>query len=130
MTINLKIKILPGAYAVCQLPPDSEALPPPAGESLYAVIRTSEELTVICPAGAAPLQAKIEPNWRVFKVMGPLDFSLVGILADLSGQLAAAGVSIFALSTYDTDYILVKAAQLAEAQAALVGAGHHINETL
>ena len=129
MTLNLKIIVLPGTIAVCQLPPGSPAPPPPGSDELYAFISTSEEVTVICREGAAPPGAKVEPGWCALKVMGPLDFSLVGILSALSGQLAAAGISIFALSTFDTDYILVKAEQLAGARAALTRAGHHILET-
>jgi hypothetical protein len=69
---------------------------------------------------------KREDGWRCLKVAGPLDFSLVGILADLSGTLAAEGVSIFALSTFDTDYLLVKAPDLPRAIQALQRAGHTV----
>jgi hypothetical protein len=83
---------------------------------------------VICLAEKVPEGAQTEPGWRVIKVIGPLDFALVGILAELAGLLAEAGISIFALSTFDTDYILVKEARLAAAQAALTRAGHQVQE--
>ena len=122
----LTIKVLPGDYAVCQLPPGTQLSDFPDGSDLYALIQTQEEVTVISPQEAAPSNAKIEPGWRVLKVVGPLDFSLVGILAQLGTCLADAGISIFALSTYDTDYLLVKAENLHAAREALTRAGHKI----
>ncbi len=72
--------------------------------------------------------AQVEGGWRVFGLAGPLDFALVGILADISGVLAESGISIFAISTYDTDYILVKEIRLRAAKAALVAAGYRVTE--
>ena len=69
---------------------------------------------------------KVEPGWRAFVVRGPLPFDLVGIFASIAGPLAEAGLSIFALATFDTDYVLVKAADVATARAALVAAGHEV----
>ena len=69
---------------------------------------------------------KAEDGWRTLKIAGPLDFSLVGVLAEASGILAAAKVSIFAVSTFDTDYLLVKAGRLDDARAALERGGHSV----
>ncbi len=86
--------------------------------------RTDAELSLVCPTRLAPADAeKREDGWRMFRVEGPLDFSLVGVLSRLSGALAQAGVGLFALSTYDTDYILVRGPQAARAEAALERAG-------
>ena len=81
--------------------------------------RTADELSIVCPEEQVPGDLTAERDWRAFKVEGPLDFALVGILAELSGALAAAEVSLFAISTYDTDYLLVRAGKLAEAKRAL-----------
>jgi hypothetical protein len=70
------------------------------------------------------MEGRIEPGWRAIKVAGPLDFSLTGILATLASPLAEAGISLFAVSTYDTDYVLVREVDLGRAQAVLRAAGH------
>jgi hypothetical protein len=90
------------------------------------VTRTDRELSVVCEEGAAPADTKREAGWRLLRVAGPLDFSLTGILAGIAAPLAEAGVSIFAVSTFDTDYIMVKQEDLAKALSALRAAGHAI----
>jgi hypothetical protein len=67
-----------------------------------------------------------EPDWRVLAIQGPLDFALTGVIAGLSGRLAAAAISVFVVSTYDTDYVLVRDADVSRAVAALRDAGHAI----
>src|SRR4051812_26318146 len=85
---------------------------------IVAVVRTAHELSGVCDADAAPADATvIEPGWAVLAVVGPLDLSLTGVLASISRPLADAGVSIFAVSTFDTDYILVRRADVATATA-------------
>lgn len=87
--------------------------------------RTDEELSVVCPTESAPKDALArDDGWRAFRVAGTLDLSLTGVLARLSATLAGAGVGIFAVSTYNTDYILVKRGQLPRAVDALTAAGH------
>ncbi|MBT3388812.1 MAG: ACT domain-containing protein [Chloroflexi bacterium] len=124
MTTSLRLSLLPSEYAVCQLPPDAEFPAWARGGELLSITRTSDELSIVCPAAQVPADVKAERNWRVIKVLGPLDFSLVGILASLAGELAQAKVSIFALSTYDTDYILVNANTIDRTIDALRKAGH------
>ncbi len=92
----------------------------------FSITRTADEVSIVCPEKDAPEGARVESGWRVMKVEGPLGFSLVGILASISAPLADAGVSIFAVSTFDTDYVLVKEASLEEAVSALEGAGHSV----
>jgi hypothetical protein len=122
----LSLTVLPGRYAVCRLPADAAAPPllPTAG--LLSVTRTSDETSIVCVEAGAPAGAQVENGWRAIVIAGPLDFALTGVLASLAGPLAAADVSIFALSTYDTDYILVRADQLETAAAALRQAGHEL----
>jgi len=123
----VSVRVLDGELAVCRLPAGAPAPPAPAGAELFAVTRTREELSVVCPAAHAPADATVEPGWRALCVLGPLDFGLTGILASLAAPLAAAGVSIFAISTYDTDYVLVREDALAAAVEALRGAGHVVS---
>jgi len=117
------LHLLPGSLAVARLSPEAE-LPGWAREGvLWASVRTREELSIVCEERFVPPEVRAERGWRAFQVEGPLDFSMLGVLAFIAGVLAEAGVSIFTLSTYDTDYILVKGAALERALAALQGAG-------
>lgn len=122
--IALRIALLPGEYAICQLPPDTNFPVWAVGGELISLTRSADELSVVCPAPQVPTDVKAERGWRAIKVLGPLEFSLVGILASLAGELAKAKISIFALSTYDTDYILVKANTIDRTINALRKAGH------
>ena len=94
-------------------------------EELCFYARTDQELSVVCPSAAVPegILAR-EDGWRAMRITGTLDFSLIGILAGISEVLARAGVGIFVVSTFDTDYILVKESQLSAAQTALIRAGY------
>lgn len=93
----------------------------------FFIGRTDSEISLVCPTSDVPKGATDrEDGWRGFRVRGPLDFSLTGVLAGLSGILADHGIPIFAVSTFDTDYILVKAGDLDRASGALKRAGHEI----
>jgi len=120
------LSLLPGHFAVCRL---SAADPVPAWASglFVSITRTAAELSIVCAQEHVPADAKHEPDWRILEVAGPLDFSLTGILAAIATPLAAAGISIFAVSTFDTDYVLVKHASLACAADALRAAGHAVD---
>ena len=120
----LRFTVFPGSFAVLRLGPDAdvpvELLVPP----FHSVTRTPAELSVVCPEGAVPDGARAETGWALLALAGPFPFEMVGVLASVLGPLAAAGVSIFALSTFDTDYVLVKRERLADAVGALSAAGH------
>jgi hypothetical protein len=90
----------------------------------FSVTATAEELSIVCSEKIAIKSDSTEPDWRCIKVVGPLEFSMTGVLARLSQALADANVSIFAISTFDTDYLLVKSDKLGEAIEALVGASY------
>jgi uncharacterized protein len=92
--------------------------------ALHAIVRTAAEVTVVCPADRVPRDVRAERGWRALAVEGPLDLALTGVLAALLEPLARAGIPIFAVSTYDTDHVLVRAQRLDEAVAALSAAGH------
>lgn len=123
---SLTLMTLPDRLAVCRT--TVEALEPNDFfyDTFWSVTRTPDEVSVVLPEADARPEWDIEAGWRCLKVAGPLDFSLVGILAELSRVLAAAEISIFAISTYNTDYLLVKEVDLAPAQQALRSAGHHV----
>ncbi|QJE74354.1 ACT domain-containing protein [Aerophototrophica crusticola] len=126
MPAGIPLTVLPGELAVCRLPPDA---PFPAwadGPGFLSLTRTAEELSVVCLADRVPDGVQAVAPWRALKVEGPLDFALTGILAALARPLAEAGISLFAVATYDTDYLLVKADMLDAAVAALRGAGHAV----
>ena len=91
-----------------------------------SITRTEDELSVVCPEEAVPEDEHSEGGWRVLRLEGPFEFSEVGVLASVVGPLAEADVSVFAVSTYDTDYVLVKAKQLEAAVSALRARGHEI----
>ncbi|HLI90742.1 MAG TPA: ACT domain-containing protein [Ktedonobacteraceae bacterium] len=105
----MKLIVLPDEYAICRLAPHydvpSWAL---ARRTFVSITCTADELSIVCPFSSVPQDIHCERGWRAIKVQGPLDFSLTGILASLAVPLAEGGVSIFAVSTFDTDYILVK----------------------
>jgi uncharacterized protein len=125
----LDLDLLPEEYAVCRLPPGTAVpnglLSGPDG-GVVSVTWTGDEVSILCRTDRVPEQATVETPWRCFRVVGPLDLALTGILASLVVPLADARVNVFAFSTFDTDYLLVPAVRLAEAVAALAGAGHRI----
>lgn len=115
--LHLKLTTLDCQLSVCQCPDVPADL---LGEGFCCITRTDDEISVVCETARAPRNATArEDGWRALKVCGPLDFGLVGILAHISSALADASVPLFALSTYDTDYVLVKEAALESAAAAL-----------
>lgn len=124
---SLRLTVVDVALAVCRLDP-TDPVPAWATEGPFvSVTRTPGELSVVCRDDAVPDGVRAERGWRALRVDGVLDFSLVGVLARLATPLANAGVSVFAVSTFDTDYLLVKEADLAAAVEALREAGHVVD---
>ena len=123
----MKLSVLPGRFAVCRLAPNAPLPASPADTSFWSLTRTRDELSLVCAEASIPSDClSVERNWCAFGVAGPLDFALVGILASLTATLAKAQISVFAISTYDTDYLLVKEETRAQAIAALREGGHMI----
>lgn len=122
----LPLELLPQSLAVCRLAPNAD-LPSwaNASASFLTISRTAEELSITAEQRVIPAEVPCERGYRGLRVRGPLPLDLIGILASLAGPLADAGISIFAISTYDTDYVLVKGADLEAARRALERAGHH-----
>jgi hypothetical protein len=123
---QLTLALIDDDFAICQLA-ISDTVPPWASAgTLVSVTRTADELSIVCSQDAVPPGVKCERGWRAIRVVGSMDFSAVGVLASLVGPLAEAGISIFALSTFDTDYLLVKQQALNAAVEALKQHGHAI----
>ncbi|WP_371363472.1 hypothetical protein SRRS_43640 [Sporomusa rhizae] len=124
--IKLKFKLLNDTLGVCKLD-SSEDVPRWAYQGeFFSITKTSDELSIVCSESGIPKDAVCERSWRALKIVGILDFSLIGILSIVSFVLAKAGVSIFAISTYNTDYILVKEKDLANALQTLRSEGFEI----
>lgn len=120
----MRLILLPDMFNISRLPPDTKIPGWCTEGDLFSITRTTAELSVVCRQENVPPGIQTEPGWRCFEVQGPLDFSLTGILSSLSAALATAGVSLFAVSTFDTDYILVKDADAAS--RAFSAAGHEV----
>ncbi|SRR5712692_654789 len=126
---SLELTLLRERFAVYRLAPDAAAPSWVAGDNFYSITRTAEELSVVVEESRIPAGVTSQLGWRVFQVRGPFAFSEIGVLTSLTGPLAAKEVSVFVISTFDTDYLLVFEEQLAHAIAALEQAGHTIHRS-
>jgi len=123
---HLTILLLPQNFSVCRLAADSSVPQWATRGALFSITRTADELSIVCESKYVPSSAKVEKGWRCFKLAGPFPFEMTGVLASVLDPLAEAGVSIFAISTYDTDHVMVKEKQLAKAIRAMKTAGHNV----
>lgn len=122
----LTMKLLNDFLSVCRLDKGQD-IPSWAYEGeFFSITKTDDELSIVCSQEHVPDDMVSETDWRALKVLGPLDFSLIGILAAISKVLAESGISIFVISTYDTDYILLKEKQLLAGMNALVSNNYRI----
>jgi hypothetical protein len=127
--VVIALRVLPGRLSVCRLPAEAPWPNRVGSSSLFSVTRTAHELSVVCAASEEPAGAVVEPGWRCLEVAGPLDFAMVGVMARITGCLARAEVSVFVVSTYDTDYVLVREQDLDAAVMSLAGDGYPVSET-
>jgi hypothetical protein len=125
-TPRLILRVLPGTFAICRLAPDAAVPSNISNGALHSVTRTATELSIVCEQHLAPAGAKCERDWACLSVDGPLAFDAVGVLAALVAPLAAANISIFSISTFDTDHLLVSRLNLPRAIDALRAAGHEV----
>jgi uncharacterized protein len=121
------LTVLPGSFAMVRLAPEAPLPPWATHGDFFSITRTHDELSIVCRAGHVPNGIAAEARWCALKVAGPFALSEVGVLAALAAPLAEAKVSLFAISTFDTDYLLVSEKQLLAAVAALKGAGHRVD---
>jgi hypothetical protein len=118
---HLSLILLTGRYSICQV----DSVPELGGE-FYSVVRTPDELSVICEERFVPPGARHEPGWRVLRFAGTFAFSEIGVLASVATPLKDAGITILAVSTFDTDYVLIKDTDLDAAKSTLQSEGHHV----
>jgi len=123
----MKLKILDSTFSVVKLPP-TETIPLWAlNAEVFSITRTDEELSIVCPSECLEMNETlkdVENDWKCIKVEGVLDFSLTGILASLANPLAKYKISIFAISTFNTDYLLIKNHSIEKAKVVLENEGH------
>lgn len=122
------LAVLPQLFTVHRFSPQTKPDPIIFDQSIYFIGKTADELSVVIPSDILLDSTEQETHWSCLKVLGPLDFSLTGILADISGVLANESISIFAISTFDTDYVLVKENHLSKAILALENNNYTINQ--
>ncbi len=121
---QLELRILPQAYAICSFPRESTIPDWAQSLSIISITRTPEELTIVCEEGHVTGGCRMDQDWKCIRVEGSLDLDAVGVLASISGPLAQERISIYVVSTFDTDYILVRGKKIAKAVSALSKAGH------
>jgi hypothetical protein len=127
MMTSFIFQVLPEAYAVFKLPQESAVPQWASGASGFlSITKTQTELSIVCQQARVPTDIETSSDWRVLGIVGTLDFSMVGVLSAISGLLASQLISIFVISTFDTDYIMVKQSQLSNAMEVLRLAGHTV----
>lgn len=124
-----RLTTVPGRYAVCRLPAGAAAPAITDSASFLSITATADEVSIVCEERSVPGGARSEPGWSLLRVDGPIPFSAVGIVAALTAPIAAAGIGVFVISTFDTDYLLVKTADLDTAADALQRAGHPVDRS-
>ena len=121
---NLTLTFLEETFTIHKFVP-SASIPEAVSDcSFYSVSRTLEELSLVCPEDLSVQSEKSSSNWKCLKVAGPLDLNLTGLIAGLSDTLEKAKISIFAISTFETDYLLIQKEVLETAKSALKSAGY------
>ena len=123
---KLNLKLLKGKYSVCRINKDDEIPKWIFNEEFFSITKTEDELSIVCLQDKIKDDVLCERNWKVLKIEGPLDFSLIGILSKISTLMANNNISIFAISTYDTDYILIKEESIDKAIELLINNNYNV----
>jgi hypothetical protein len=125
---NLTLNLLPTTLTVCRLDPNAP-IPGWATGTFVSITRTVDELSIVCDQQKVPQDVRAERDWRCFRVAGLLEFSMVGVIASLTGILAAANISVFVVSSFDTDFVMVREADVEKAMNVLRQAGHEVDQS-
>ncbi len=128
--MRMTLAVHPELYTIHSFSPQEPVPAEVLHQEMFFIGKTKEELSVVAPANIVLNSLEQEDNWRCLEVLGPLGFSMTGIMSRVSGVLANENISIFAISTFDTDYILVKKDKLEQATKALKKSGYQINQSL
>lgn len=120
------LQLLEQDFSIHSLDADQTIPADVLASEVFFIAKTLDELSIVCPSEIKIDSFAVEPHWRALEVIGPLGFSLTGIMSNISGVLADAKISIFAMSTYDTDYVLVKEQQIDAAVTALRKDGYMV----
>jgi hypothetical protein len=123
---KLRLIALSDPFAVCKLESIAPVPTWASSADFLSITRTADELSIVCPQDLVPDGIRCEPGWRCLRVAGTMDFSMIGVVASLVTPLAQAGISVFVISTFDTDYLLVKETNFEAALSALRSAGHEV----
>ena len=123
----MELTLLRLPLAVCRLDPASEIPEWARKGPFFSLTRTPEELSLVCQDGDVPAGIHAERDWRAYRLKGPIPFTAVGVLSSLVAPLARSGISVFAISTFDTDYLLVRHADVKKATLALREDGHAVH---
>lgn len=126
---HFDLTLLPERFAISQLAADAPIPDWATQGAFFSIIRTSDELSVVCEQSLVPVGVRSQTGWSVLKVHGPFDLTEIGVLSSLASPLAGAKLSLFTISTFDTDYLLVATETLSSAIGALVRAGHKIHRS-
>jgi uncharacterized protein len=125
----MKIELLNEKYSVYKLDADHKISIDLLKYSFATITKTKDEISIVCETGLVNEYRKEESGWKILKIIGPLDFGLIGILSKISTILADAKISIFAISTFDTDYIMIKEENIGKSIRVLKKNGYEmINE--
>lgn len=129
---GVRIDLLPGAYAVCRLPAGAPVPTLPTDGGIHghghvsSITVTAREISIVCPETDAPAGAEVDGGWSALIIAGPIPFDLAGVLVSVLAPLSNAGLGVFALSTFESDVVLVRAATLDRAIDLLTAAGHTV----
>ena len=123
---RFELTLLPERYAISRLAPTAPIPEWATQGTLFSITRTADELSVVCELARVPSGAQSQPSWSILRVHGPFAMTEIGVLSALASPLAKAKLSLFAISTFDTDYLLVLSETLSAAIGALEQAGHTI----
>ncbi len=121
--------LLPDTLAIVRLPPTDEIPAWATRGSFVSITRTADELSIVCREAAIPAGSHADRGWQCLKLDGPIPLNTVGVAAEFTSILARAGISVFPIATYDTDYVLVRGDTVERTIEALRTAGHSVHSS-